>query len=78
MECVSTMSLMKDKSTSDVGAVKCDREGCDAQGELDENWMTIEYFDKQSGELRNRLDLCDDCFQGFLSYQSGSDVEGTD
>jgi hypothetical protein len=65
---------MKDKSTTDVGAVKCDREGCDAQGELDESWMTIEYFDKQSGGLRNRLDLCDDCFQDFLSFTEGSEV----
>lgn len=69
------MSVMKDKSTSDVGAVKCDREGCDAQGELDDNWMTVEYHDKQSGNLRNRLDFCDDCFQDFLAFAEGGTVD---
>lgn len=69
------MSVMKDKSTSDVGAVKCDRDGCDSQGELDENWMAIEYYDKESGKLRNRLDLCDDCFQDFLAFSEGGNVE---
>lgn len=70
------MSVMKDKSTSDVGAVKCDRDGCDAQGELDDNWMTIEYRDKQSGGLQNRLDLCEECFQDFLEFTEGESVEG--
>jgi hypothetical protein len=68
------MSVMQDKSTSDVGAVKCDRDGCDAEGELDDSWMTIEHFDKQTGDLRNRLDLCADCFQGFLAFCEGGDV----
>lgn len=71
------MSVMKDKSTSDVGAVKCDRDGCDAQGELDDNWMSVEYFDKQSGNLRNRLDFCDDCFQDFLAFSEGANVDSS-
>lgn len=70
------MSVMKDKSTSDVGAVKCDREGCDAQGELDDSWVSIEYHDKQTGGLRNRLDLCDNCFQDFLAFTEGKAIEG--
>jgi len=66
---------MKDKSTTDVGAVKCDRDGCDTQGELDDSWMTIEYFDKESGGLRNRLDFCDDCCQEFLAFCEGDTVK---
>ncbi len=69
------MSVMKDKSTTDVGAVKCDREGCSAQGELDGSWMTIEYFDKESGSLRNRLDLCKECFTEFLTFREGGKID---
>jgi hypothetical protein len=72
------VSVMKDKSTSDVGAVKCDRDGCDAQGELDDNWMTVEYHDKKSGGLRNRLDFCRDCFQDFLAFAEGAEVQTTE
>jgi len=72
------VSVMQDKSTSDVGAVKCDREGCDTQGEIDDNWMTVEYHDKQSGGLRNRLDFCRDCFQDFLAFAEGDEVRISD
>lgn len=67
------MSIVNDKSTEDISEVTCDREGCSNRGEPNENWMAVEYFNKETSVMRARKDLCPDCAGDLIGFFGGED-----